>query len=108
MLCYTGSNAWNNLVANLAIGGLIAHTVLFWGPQAIRSLKQAKSRSQPDRHWQVCILILLLLGYEDDDDLLISVTQAMQKYKEAPWYWYAGLLVLAFFAGKHMIRRVPQ
>jgi OPT oligopeptide transporter protein len=26
--------------------------------------------------------------------------QAMQKYKEAPWWWYVILLCLAFFAGR--------
>ncbi|KAI0343069.1 oligopeptide transporter [Trametopsis cervina] len=72
----TGSNAWSNLTQNLAIGALFAHTVLFWGPYVVKSFKQAKAGTQPDRHWQ-----------------------AMKKYKEAPWYWYAGLLVLAFFAG---------
>ncbi|KAI0705191.1 oligopeptide transporter [Cytidiella melzeri] len=72
----TGSNAWANLTQNLAIGALVAHTVLFWGPHAIKSFKQAKTGTQPDRHYK-----------------------AMQKYDEAPWYWYAGLLVLSFFAG---------
>lgn len=74
----TGSNAWNSLTQNLAIGGLIAHTVLFWGPYALKSFKQAKTGTQPDRHWK-----------------------AMRKYKEAPWYWYAALLVLSFFAGTY-------
>nr|AGA20378.1 oligopeptide transporter 7 [Phanerodontia chrysosporium] len=72
----TGSNAWANLCANLAIGALIAHCILFWGPYMVQSFKQARSRTQPDRHWQ-----------------------AMQKYDEAPWYWYAALLALSFFAG---------
>ncbi|KIP01135.1 hypothetical protein PHLGIDRAFT_131357 [Phlebiopsis gigantea 11061_1 CR5-6] len=72
----TGSNAWTNLTANLAIGGLITHCVAFWGPSAVRSFKQARGGTQPDRHWQ-----------------------AMQKYKEAPWYWYAALLLLSFLAG---------
>ncbi|KIP08832.1 hypothetical protein PHLGIDRAFT_23337 [Phlebiopsis gigantea 11061_1 CR5-6] len=72
----TGSNAWANLTQNLAIGGLITHCVLFWSPYAIKSFKQAKAGTQPDRHWQ-----------------------AMQKYDEAPWYWYAILLVLSFLAG---------
>lgn len=48
-----GSNAWNNLTQNLAIGALITHTVLFWGPYAIQSFKQAKTGTQPDRHWKV-------------------------------------------------------
>ncbi|KJA25433.1 hypothetical protein HYPSUDRAFT_64638 [Hypholoma sublateritium FD-334 SS-4] len=72
----TGSNAWANLVANLAIGGLVAHVVLFWGPYAVQSFKLAYNRTQPDPHYQ-----------------------AMRKYDEAPWYWYAVLLALSFFAG---------
>ncbi|PPQ87336.1 hypothetical protein CVT25_002085 [Psilocybe cyanescens] len=72
----TGSNAWANLTANLAIGGLIAHVVLFWGPYAVDSFKLAYSKTQPDPHYQ-----------------------AMKKYKEAPWWWYLILLVLAFLAG---------
>ncbi|KAG6812896.1 hypothetical protein H0H92_015631 [Tricholoma furcatifolium] len=72
----TGSNAWTNLTANLSIGGLIAHVVLFWGPYAVNSFKLARSKTQPDPHYQ-----------------------AMQKYKEAPMWWYLILLVLAFLAG---------
>lgn len=71
----TGSNAWHNLTANLAIGGLIAHCILFWGPYAKESFKLARSRTQPDPHYQ-----------------------AMKKYKEAPWWWYS-ILLLSFFAG---------
>ncbi|KAH9482632.1 Oligopeptide transporter 2 [Psilocybe cubensis] len=72
----TGSNAWSNLTANLAIGGLVAHVVLFWGSYAVESFKLAYNRTQPDPHYQ-----------------------AMKKYKEAPWWWYLILLVLAFIAG---------
>ncbi|KAF8888579.1 oligopeptide transporter [Infundibulicybe gibba] len=72
----TGSNAWSNLTANLAIGGLIAHCIFFWGPYAKDSFKLARAKTQPDPHYQ-----------------------AMQRYKEAPWWWYVILLVLAFFAG---------
>lgn len=62
---------------NLSIGGLIAHCVLFWGPYVVESFKQARTGTQPDRHWR-----------------------AMQKYKEAPWHWYVALLVLSFVAGE--------
>lgn len=27
----------------------------------------------------------------------------MRKYDEVPWYWYAALLVLAFFAGRYLL-----
>ncbi|GJE91208.1 oligopeptide transporter [Phanerochaete sordida] len=72
----TGSNAWFNLTQNLAIGGLVAHCFLFWSPYVIKSFKQARNGTQTDRHWK-----------------------AIQKYNEAPWYWYVGLLLLAFFGG---------
>ncbi|KAH9042869.1 oligopeptide transporter [Lactarius hengduanensis] len=72
----TGSNAWAGLTSSLAIGGLIAHCVFFWGPSVVSSFKHARDKTQPDPHWV-----------------------AMQKYKEAPWWWYSLLLLLAFFAG---------
>ncbi|KAH9042868.1 oligopeptide transporter [Lactarius hengduanensis] len=72
----TGSNAWAGLTSSLAIGGLIAHCVFFWGPSVVSSFKHARDKTQPDPHWV-----------------------AMQKYKEAPWWWYMLLLLLAFFAG---------
>ncbi|KAF9460047.1 oligopeptide transporter [Collybia nuda] len=72
----TGSNAWANLTANLAIGGLIAHVLLFWGPYAKDCFRLARDKTQPDPHYQ-----------------------AMKKYKEAPMWWYIILLVLSFVAG---------
>ena len=72
----TGSNAWAGLMGSIAIGGLIAHCIFFWGPYVVSSLKHARDKTQPDPHWVV-----------------------MQKYKEAPWWWYTLLLLLSFFAG---------
>ena len=72
----TGSNAWAGLTGSLAIGGLIAHCIFFWGPYVVSSFKHARDKTQPDPHWV-----------------------AMQKYKEAPWWWYTLLLLLSFFAG---------
>jgi hypothetical protein len=72
----TGSNAWSGLTGSLAIGSLIAHCIFFWGPHVASSIKHAREKTQPDPHW-------------------IS----MQKYKEAPLWWYIILLALAFFAG---------
>src|SRR5712691_10823031 len=80
----TGSNAWSGLMSSLAIGGLVAHCIFFWGPYVISSLKHAREKTQPDPHWV-----------------------AMQKYEEAPWWWYITLLVLAFFAGECMRRHHP-
>ncbi|KAF9525053.1 oligopeptide transporter [Crepidotus variabilis] len=72
----TSSNIWLKITANLSIGGLIAHVILFWGAYAVDSFKLAYRREQPDPHYQ-----------------------AMLKYKEAPWWWYVILLALSFFAG---------
>ncbi|KIJ62124.1 hypothetical protein HYDPIDRAFT_114969 [Hydnomerulius pinastri MD-312] len=72
----TGSNVWLNITNNLAVGGLIAHCLLFWGPSVREAFAQARAGTQPDPHWK-----------------------AMQKYKEAPHWWYVCLLVLAFVAG---------
>lgn len=58
------------------IGGLLAHCVLFWRGYVWDSFKQARTGTQPDRHWI-----------------------AMRKYPEVQWWWYAILLVLSFFAG---------
>jgi CDP-diglyceride synthetase len=80
----TGSKAWLGLVGSLAIGGLIAHCIFFWGPYVVSSFKHARAKTQPDPHWV-----------------------AMQKYEEAPWWWYITLLVLAFFAGECPRCRCP-
>jgi hypothetical protein len=73
----TGSNAWSGLMGSLSIGGLIAHCIFFWGPYIVSSVKHARDKTLSDPHWV-----------------------AMQKYNEVPWWWYALLLVLAFFAGE--------
>src|SRR6202453_3881803 len=78
----TGSNAWSGLMGSIAIGGLIAHCIFFWGRSVVSSFKHAREKTQPDPHWV-----------------------AMQKYDEAPWWWYTLLLLLAFFAGQCI--RVP-
>ncbi|KAH9062283.1 oligopeptide transporter [Lactarius vividus] len=72
----TGSNAWAGLTSSVALGGLVAHSVFFWGPSVLSSFKHARDKTQPDPHWV-----------------------AMQKYKEVPWRWYTLLLLLSFFAG---------
>jgi hypothetical protein len=60
----------------MQIGGLVTHCICFWGPYVRDSLRHARDKTYPDPHWQ-----------------------AMRKYKEAPQWWYAALLLLAFFAG---------
>ncbi|KAH7340612.1 oligopeptide transporter [Rhizoctonia solani] len=72
----TGSNVWTNMTACWSIGGLVAHCIWFWRGYVVESFKQARTGTQPDRHWI-----------------------AMQRYKECPWWWYIALLILSFFAG---------
>jgi hypothetical protein len=77
------------------IGGLIAHCILFWGPYVKESFKQGMTKTQPDPHWKVCSKKI------GSNNNLLSIVQAMQRYEEVPWWWYAILLVLSFLAGKH-------
>ncbi|SJX62699.1 related to peptide transporter Mtd1 [Sporisorium reilianum f. sp. reilianum] len=72
----TGTYAWGMLMRNAAIGALVAHVVLFWGKDVWRSIRQSRDKTQPDRHWQ-----------------------AMQKYNEAPHWWYLMLLAVSFVFG---------
>ncbi|KAL4079665.1 OPT oligopeptide transporter protein-domain-containing protein [Scleroderma citrinum] len=72
----TGSNVWHNITNNLAIGGLLAHCICFWGPYFRDTFRSARSGTQRDPHWQ-----------------------AMQKYREVPFWWYVCLLVLSFVSG---------
>ncbi|EPQ30086.1 uncharacterized protein PFL1_02203 [Pseudozyma flocculosa PF-1] len=71
-----GTYAWGMLARNLAIGGMIAHVILFWGRDVIVAIKQSRNRSQPDRHWI-----------------------AMQRYRGAPWWWYAACILISFVLG---------
>lgn len=72
----TGTYAWRMLAENAAIGALVTHVVLFWGKDVVRSIRQARDKTQPDRHWK-----------------------AMQKYPEAPHWWYLVLLGISFIFG---------
>ncbi|EAW11017.1 OPT family oligopeptide transporter [Aspergillus clavatus NRRL 1] len=72
----TSSTVWGYLTQNLAIGALITHVLIFNGKDMYLSWKQARSRTQPDPHYQ-----------------------AMLRYKEVPMWWYFALFLLAFVAG---------
>ena len=72
----TASTAWGYFTQNLAIGALITHVLIFYLKDMVLQWKQARSRTQPDIHYQ-----------------------GMLKYKEVPTWWYWALFVLAFFAG---------
>ncbi|KAF7553299.1 hypothetical protein G7046_g7138 [Stylonectria norvegica] len=72
----TSSTAWGYFTMNVAIGALITHVLIFNGKDMILAWKQARTRTQPDPHYQ-----------------------AMLKYKEVPMWWYLALFVLCFIAG---------
>lgn len=72
----TSSTLWGYFCANLAIGALFTHVIIFYGKDMVQAWKQARARTLPDIHYQ-----------------------AMLKYKEVPIWWYWALFALAFFAG---------
>jgi OPT family oligopeptide transporter len=72
----TSTTVWGYFTANLAIGALISHVMIFYGKDMVQAWKQARTRTQPDEHYQ-----------------------GMLKYKEVPIWWYWALFVLAFVAG---------
>ncbi|KAH7123239.1 peptide transporter MTD1 [Dactylonectria estremocensis] len=72
----SSSTVWGYFTMNLAIGALITHVVIFFGKDMVLSWKQARSRTQPDEHYQ-----------------------GMLKYKEVPMWWYLVLFALCFIAG---------
>ncbi|KAI0842029.1 OPT peptide transporter Mtd1 [Hypoxylon sp. FL0890] len=72
----TSSAVWGYFTQNVAIGALITHVIIFYAKDMVLAWKQARSRTQPDPHYQ-----------------------AMLKYKEVPQWWYLTLFVLCFFAG---------
>ncbi|KAL0960205.1 hypothetical protein HGRIS_011838 [Hohenbuehelia grisea] len=72
----TGANVWSGFCMNLTIGALITHVILFWGGHARDSFRLARQKTQPDPHYQ-----------------------AMQRYPEVPWWWFASILILSFIAG---------
>lgn len=73
----TGSFAYAMLMANAAIGALIAHVILFWGGEIVRTFKSAKQGVYADRHH----------------------AHMVAHYKEAPWWWYIFILVFSFILG---------
>ncbi|KIM57237.1 hypothetical protein SCLCIDRAFT_1143537 [Scleroderma citrinum Foug A] len=72
----TGSQVWQSIAGSLAIGGLFAHCLCFWAPYLRDAFRNARSGTQLDPHWQ-----------------------AMQRYKEVPFWWYICLLVVSFVSG---------
>ncbi|KAJ5986607.1 OPT peptide transporter Mtd1 [Penicillium sp. IBT 35674x] len=72
----TSSTVWGYFTQNLAIGALISHVLIFYSKDMALAWKQARTRKQPDPHYQ-----------------------GMLKYKEVPQWWYIVLFGLAFIAG---------
>ncbi|KAJ5751908.1 hypothetical protein N7520_008825 [Penicillium odoratum] len=72
----TSSTVWGYFTQNLAIGALISHVLIFYSKDMLLAWKQARTRKQPDPHYQ-----------------------GMLKYREVPQWWYMVLFGLAFIAG---------
>lgn len=73
----TGTFAFAMFMANAAIGALVFHVILFWGKDIINAYKSAKTDQFEDPHH----------------------AHMTKHYKEAPWWWYIGVLVLSFVLG---------
>nr|XP_031859812.1 uncharacterized protein CI109_004660 [Kwoniella shandongensis]KAA5526884.1 hypothetical protein CI109_004660 [Kwoniella shandongensis] len=71
-----GTYTWAMMVGNGAIGAVIGHCIFFWGGDILKTIKGLRKGEREDRHHA-----------------------AMRDYKEAPWYWYASVLVFAFVLG---------
>lgn len=56
---------------------MIVHVILFWGKDIINAYKSAKTDRFEDPHH----------------------AHMTKNYKEAPWWWYIGVLVLSFVLG---------
>ncbi|KAJ5631296.1 OPT oligopeptide transporter [Penicillium longicatenatum] len=73
----TGTFAFAMFMANAAIGALIVHCFLFWGKDIVAAFKKAREGRYDDRHHE----------------------HMAKHYKEAPWWWYIGVLVISFVLG---------
>ncbi|KAK1723538.1 hypothetical protein CaCOL14_001167 [Colletotrichum acutatum] len=73
----TASNVWANMAAMAAIGALLTHIALFYGPLIKRSLKQAWKKEETDIHYKIM----------------------QENYKDVPIWWYVAILLVGFFTG---------
>ncbi|GKT87483.1 peptide transporter MTD1 [Colletotrichum tofieldiae] len=73
----TASNVWANMAAMAAIGALLTHISLFYGPLIKRSLRQAWKKEETDPHYRIM----------------------QEKYKDVPMWWYIAILLVGFFTG---------
>lgn len=72
----TAATVWGCVTSTVAIGALIAHVLIFFSKDMLLAWKQARSKRQPDPHYQ-----------------------AMLKYREVPMWWYLAPFALCFAAG---------
>ncbi|KAL4079659.1 OPT oligopeptide transporter protein-domain-containing protein [Scleroderma citrinum] len=70
------SNVWYNISNSLAIGGLLAHSLLIWGPYLRDAVRDVHAVTHADPHWK-----------------------AMQRYKEVSFWWHLCLLSLSLVSG---------
>lgn len=73
----TGTFAYAMFMANAAIGALVAHCVVFWGGDIVRTFKSARKGVFNDPHHQ----------------------HMVKHYKDVPHWWYISVLVLSFILG---------
>lgn len=73
----TGTFAFAMFMANMAIGALIAHCIVFWGGDVVKAYKNARAGMYGDRHH----------------------AHMAKHYRETPWWWYAVVLVVSFVIG---------
>ncbi|KAM0273268.1 hypothetical protein ACHAQH_008337 [Verticillium albo-atrum] len=73
----TGSFAYAMFMANAAIGALVAHCVVFWGGDIVRTFKSARKGVFNDPHHQ----------------------HMVRHYKDVPHWWYLSVLVFSFVLG---------
>lgn len=72
----TATTAWGFFTANMAIGALIMHVVIFYSRDMYRVVQHVRAGTLRDPHYE-----------------------AMQKYKEVPRWWYLFLFFLGILAG---------
>ncbi|KAK7532799.1 peptide transporter [Phyllosticta citribraziliensis] len=72
-----GTFAYSMMMANAAIGALIAHCILFWGGDIVRQYKRARKGTYDDPHHE----------------------HMAKHYKEVNWTWYVGVLLISFILG---------
>ena len=73
----SGTFAYAMFMANAAIGALIVHVIIFWGKDIVKSVREARAGASGDKHHQ----------------------HMVEHYKDCPWYWYAGCLLISFVLG---------